>query len=248
MKLSFLLLFFPFLLFAQEQENQAIKDQFSLEGLLDLCQKSNNPEELEKRLNSPETAIHNFDLNADAQVDYLNVEEVTEGQLHILFIRTMLNEQESQDIAWIEIEKTGEQQAFIKAMADSALFEEALALEPIDEKEMNNKGKGGPMPFEVAPAFVRVNVWGWPLVRTIYAPAYRPWRSPWRYRQLPPWYAPRKPVSVIVFKPRMNPYKMMYRPVPFRPAAGAHRLYKMHRRQAKMAHRHHHRGKQQRRR
>lgn len=224
---------FPALLFAQEEA--PVKEQISLEGILELCKKSGSPEELEKSLNTSSTAIHNLDLNSDGNIDYLNVDEVSEDNLHLLFVRSEISENAFQDIAVIEIEKAGENMAYVRAVADSLLFGEELAIEPKDEKVLNSEGKGGPCMPVMATRLVRLNCWGWPIVRTLYRPGYSPWVSPWRMKRMPPWYAPWRPLAPAVFKPRLMPPMAYYKPFPYRRAALAHKLYKMHRRQVKMA-------------
>lgn len=242
--LLFLILCLPLLLHAKE--DNTLKEQISLEGLLDLCRKASNPEELEKSLNDSGSAIHNIDLNDDGNIDYLNVEEAVEENIHMLFIRSEVNNNEFQDIAVIEVEKAGESLAYVRAVADSALFGEELAIEPKDEKELNSGGKGGPYFMEVPVKLLRANCWSWPMVRALYLPGYRPWMSPWRLKRLPPWYKPWKPMPPAVFRPRLLPPMAYYKPFPYRRAALAHKLYKMHRRQAKLARMHHRMNKAQR--
>jgi hypothetical protein len=236
-KVIHIIFMLPLMLHAQE--DATVREQISLEGLLELCKKSNNPEDLEKAINTNTSAIHNIDLNDDGQTDYLYVEDITEENLHMLFIRTEIKENEDQDIAVIEIEKAGEQVVYVRAIADSTLFGEDLSIEPKDEKELNSGGKGGPYMSECKVRLWRANCWGWPIVKTLYMPSYRPWVSPYRIRRLPPWYSPWRPVPNKMFRAHVLPPMAFYKPFPYRRAALANKLYKIHRRQVKLARMHH---------
>ena len=75
-KVIHIIFMLPLMLHAQE--DATVREQISLEGLLELCKKSNNPEDLEKAINTNSSAIHNIDLNDDGQTDYLYVEDITD--------------------------------------------------------------------------------------------------------------------------------------------------------------------------
>lgn len=56
-------------------------------------------------LNEENNSVNNLDLNNDDDIDYIVVEDIKEGDSHIVVLSTYLNEKEKQDIATIGIEK-----------------------------------------------------------------------------------------------------------------------------------------------
>src|SRR4051812_42130217 len=80
-------------------------DNFSLEGALELFKKSASPQEFEQFLNSPDSKVNNLDLNGDGQIDYIRVNDKTEGNIHDFVLQDVISSNESQDIAVIELEK-----------------------------------------------------------------------------------------------------------------------------------------------
>lgn len=178
-------------------------DQFSLEGALAMFQKAGSPEEFEKLINTSDNDVNNLDLNGDGEVDYIRVIDRSEKDMHALVLQVPVSETENQDIAVIEIEKTGDTSAVLQIIGDEEIFGEELIVEPNGGDEIGEEGKG---PFAQAslytPARVVVNVWFWPSVRFMYAPIYRPWISPWRWRHYPGWYRPWRPFTWAVWHPR----------------------------------------------
>ena len=89
-------------------------DGFSLEAALDLFKKAGSLEEFEKMLNTESNNINNLDLNEDGEIDYIRVIDNMDGDVHAIVLQVPVSETESQDIAVIEIEKTGNETALIR--------------------------------------------------------------------------------------------------------------------------------------
>lgn len=178
-------------------------DQFSLQGALAMFQKAGSPEEFEKLINTSDNNVNNLDLNGDGEVDYIRIVDKSDKDMHALVLQVPVSETESQDIAVIEIEKTGDTTAVLQIIGDEEIFGEELIVEPNGGDEVEEDGKG---PFAVSglytPARIVVNVWFWPSVRFIYGPVYRPWISPWRWHHYPTWYRPWRPFAWSVWHPR----------------------------------------------
>ena len=175
-------------------------DNFSLEAALNLFKNSRNLEEFEKSLNSKDTAINNLDLNGDGKIDYIRVEDHIKDQAHAIVLQIAVNEREKQDVAVIEIEKTGEQSAVAQIIGDEELYGEQKIVEAVNKDEAPDpggkvNGKGPSAPAVYAPQYVYVNVWWWPCVSYIYAPAYVVWVSPWYWGYYPPWFYPWPPYN-----------------------------------------------------
>ncbi len=199
------------------QEIQGVPgDNFSLEGALDLFASSDSPEDFEKKINEKDQLINNLDLNEDGDIDYIRIEDYTEGNLHAIVLQVPISENEVQDIAVIEIEKTDATTAVLQIVGDEDIFGEAIVIEPYEEQDQST---GGP-DFSSKVRLV-INVWAWPSVRFIYRPAYRPWISPWRWQHYPRWWKPWRPRPVSWFYHR----RVIVRPFHL---ATTHRVAKAH--------------------
>jgi hypothetical protein len=207
-------------------------DNFSLQGALQLFQKANSPEEFEKLLNTEENHINNLDLNGDGDIDYVRVVGKREKDVHAFVLQVPVSEKESQDIAVIELEKTGDANAIVQIIGDEDIYGEQTIVEPgedDDEGGENNEGGGGPslgssFPNYLTPPIV-VNVWGWPCVRFVYAPTYVVWVSPWRWAAYPAWWRPWRPLAWRVFHPFRIRHRVGFAVVRTHRVVHAHRIY-----------------------
>lgn len=188
-------------------------DQFSLQGALQMFKSSAGPEEFEKSLNTESNSVNNLDLNEDGEIDYIRVIDKSEKDAHAIVLQAIISEKESQDIAVIEIEKNGDESATLQIIGDEDIYGEKIVVEPDPANEKTgfefNYGPGNPMaggPAVDAVNQVFVNVWFWPSVRIMFAPGYRPWVSPWRWRHYPVWWKPWRPFGWSAWKPRCGVY------------------------------------------
>ncbi|MGC4035778.1 MAG: hypothetical protein QM764_07440 [Chitinophagaceae bacterium] len=78
----------------------------------------------------------------------------------------------------------------------------------------------------ISPDGIIVNVWMWPAVRFVYAPAYRIWVSPWSWRLHPVWWHPWRPLGWRVFYPRRAVYVRHYAVVTTHRTVRAYRVYR----------------------
>lgn len=190
-------------------------DHFSLQGALQMFQKSKSPEEFEKLLNTQSNNVNNLDLNKDGKTDYVKVIDKSEKKVHAFILQVPVSQKESQDVAVIELEKTGDTTAVIQIVGDKDLYGKEVILEPgsnskkdIAVVEVWNSNTSGPSPGypeEMAPVVV-VNVWHWPCVTFVYGAVYTPWVSPWRWGYYPTWWAPWAPATWAVWYPRCTVY------------------------------------------
>ncbi|MBK8820315.1 MAG: hypothetical protein IPN49_14940 [Saprospiraceae bacterium] len=233
-------------------------DHFSLEGALELFKMSNSPEEFEKLINTKDNEVNNLNLNEDGETDYIRVESKQDGDVHVFILQALVSETERQDIAVIELEKTGDNEANVQIIGDEEIFGEEMILEPTEENGNAEESeiKKGPNVSDKSTDYIVVNVWGWPCVRFVYAPVYRPWISPWRWRVYPvgwkPWrplawkaWAPirvryHRPGIKIVHNRRFTRANTLYRPARVSSTtvrtryAGAHANYKVTRTKTKV--------------
>lgn len=205
-------------------------DNFSLQGALDLFKKAGSPEEFEKLLNTEDSKVNNLDLNEDGNTDYIKVVSKRENDVQIFVLQALVSENESQDLAVIELEKTGSENAVIDIVGDEDIFGEETIVEPEDNQGNaynvnNSRVATGPNTGYAGNGIV-VNVWGWPCVRYVYAPSYVVWVSPFTWRARPVWYRPWRPMPYTVFRPLRFRYRPHYAVVTTRRVVVAPRIYK----------------------
>jgi hypothetical protein len=156
-----------------------------------------------------------------------------EKDVHVFALQVPVSETESQDIAVIELEKTGEANAVVQIVGDEDIYGEKTIVEPDgggdDDEELDEKEDGGG-PYvnslsSMHPPRIVVNVWGWPCVRFVYAPTYRVWISPWRWAVYPGWWRPWRPLAWAVFHPFRVRYHAGFAVVRTHRVIRAHRIY-----------------------
>jgi len=213
-------------------------DNFSLQGALQMFQNAASPEAFEEAINTEGNRVNNLDLDGDGDIDYIKVVSKMEKDVHAFILQVAISEQETQDIAVIELEKTGKETAVIQIMGDEDIYGEQVIVEPdgggenawlLNDNHINNSNLSGPngsFGYESyeSPAIV-VNVWLWPSVRFIYAPGYRPWVSPWRWHYYPSYWKPWRPYTWQVWNPFRIHYHRPFVVVRTHRVIHAHRIY-----------------------
>lgn len=212
-------------------------DNFSLQGALEMFQKASSPEDFEKMLNTRDNNVNNLDLNEDGETDYVRVIDKVDHDNHALVLQVAVSATENQDVAVIELEKTGDETASVQIVGDEDLYGEEVIVEPDGSKKDDallngwNSVNSGPAPGTAfdEPDGIIINVWFWPSVRFIYAPVYRPWVSPWRWSYYPGWWRPWHPFAWSVWHPRFIGYHRHYVVVGTCRAVGLHNFYRPYR-------------------
>lgn len=177
---------------AEENDSLGLPgDNLDLFGVLDLFKQSATLEEFEKKLNDPANEINNLDLNNDHNVDYICVVDRVEGDAHAIVLQVPISSTESQDVAAIELEKSGMESADLQVVGDEELYGADYIVEV---KEAAASGTDARWKGFRA-AGVIVNVWMWPAVRFVYAPAYVVWVSPYRWAYYPVYWKPWRPIG-----------------------------------------------------
>ncbi|MBK6933147.1 MAG: hypothetical protein IPH12_20645 [Saprospirales bacterium] len=200
-------------------------DHFSLEGAIELFKKATSPEDFEKLLNAEDNHVNNLDLNEDGEVDYIRVIDHVEGDAHAIVLQAPISEDESQDIAVIEIEKQGDEYAVLQIIGNEDVYGEAVIAEAFEEETSAPKrGGNGPSAF-VQPYRIVVNVWLWPSVRYVYRPGYAVWVSPWRWRVYPTWWRPWRPHPWRWHYARVAPFRRHCHVVTTHRVVAAHNVY-----------------------
>jgi hypothetical protein len=206
-RIFFLILFCPTLLFAQDSKDESLGlpgDNLNLYAALKLFQECQTLEDFEKKLNSEEEKINNLDLDEDGKIDYIQVVDSVEGDVHNIALRIDLDKGETQNVA-VFIVKKEKDGASIQVVGDEDLYGKDYIIEP------NYNDSGTPNPgyqgnnvqsATVVPSdgnqyqqqqVTYVQVYSWPVVQYVYMVNYRPWRSPWYWGYYPPYWRPWSP-------------------------------------------------------
>ncbi len=167
-------------------------DNFSLQGALDLFKNANDLEQFEQALNTEDNKVNNLDLDGDGQIDYVRVTSHKEGDAVAVVLQVPVSKGEAQDVAVIEMEKTGEENVMLQILGDDELYPAGTIIEPFEDKPDVKEGKGPSAP-ELLVTHAVVNVWAWSGPRWCYSGRYYPWVSPWFYGSYPPWWKPWRP-------------------------------------------------------
>ena len=172
-------------------------DNFSLEGALELFKLSHSIEDFERKLNTRDRYVNNLDLNFDGRIDYVRVEHKRRGNFHAVILQVPISRRDIQDIAVIEIEKTGRRSAMLQIIGDDYLYGNQVIVEPI--------ARGGDSYRNGA-----VNVYRWPAVRNMLRRTYNPWISPYRYSYYPTWWSPWRQYAYMDYYPHTSYYRSHY--------------------------------------
>lgn len=199
-------------------------DNFNLEGAIELFKQASSPEEFENLLNSEEAKVNNLDLNEDGEIDYIRVIDNLDGDVHAIILQVPVSETESQDIAVIEIEKQGEENAILQIIGNEDVYGEQVISEPFEEEKVRNDRDKGPA-VQMAPVRIVVNVWLWPSVRYIYRPAYTVWVSPYRWGLYPRAWRPWRPYPFYTYHARVRPFRAHCHRVHTHRVVRAHAVY-----------------------
>jgi len=172
-------------------------DHFSLEGALEIFKQSNSIKDFERNINTRDRYVNNLDLNLDGRIDYIRVEHKRQGDYHAIILQVPISRRDIQDIAVIELEKTGRRTAILQIIGDDYIYGNQIIAEPI--ATANDNYRNG-----------TVNVYRWPAVRHILSNGYNPWISPYRYSYYPRWWSPWNQYAYFDYYPRTSFYRSRY--------------------------------------
>ena len=158
-------------------------ESLDLGAVGELFKDSENLEKFEQSLNDSANGVNNLDLDEDGAVDFIRVNEQSEGDTHLIILQTAVGENDFQDVATIAVERENN--------------DYRLQIEGDDELYGTN--------YYIVPA--EQNFSAWNVVKRIFSPNYRVYVSPYRYRVYPKWFAVRRePVAVGVYRGRVGIY------------------------------------------
>ena len=214
MKLFILSIALSTLSFSYSQESKIGKegDNLDLYATLELFKNANTVEDFENELNKEKNEVNNLDLNDDGFVDYIKVIDYSEDNIHTLTLQVPTSETESQDVAVIELEKTGDEIVSAQIVGDEDLY----GANYIVEEKTNSSTKTH-------------NAYHWKAVNHIYGPRYVTWISPWKFNRHPKWFTPWKPISWSKYNARVQHHHSKHVRVSRLRSQRAHTHYRKHR-------------------
>ena len=175
------------LLWAQEETVVTAASEaaegLDLQAVGELFAEAENLEAFENTLNDEATGVNNLDLDGNGEVDFIRVVEEAEGETHLIVLQAVLGEDDYQDVATIEVEKTG----------DNAYAMQVRGYEDFYGAD-----------YYVAPSVTSIHTW--PIIIWMYKPARRPYISVYRWHHMPRWWVRRSPVTVHVYHTRIVRY------------------------------------------
>lgn len=149
-------------------------DNFDLQAFTTLLTSTTDAESLEKQINDPTVGINNLDLNEDGSVDYVQVTTYGEGDKKGISLTISINESEIQEIAQVEITKTGE----VNVHGNKNIY-----------------GTNGHYTSHMSVGEAMFLAW-------MFSPRYNVYNSPYYYGNYPSHYNSYKPVTHTVYVTR----------------------------------------------
>ncbi len=151
----------------------------NLYAVAELFKESENLEKFEQAINNAETVINNLYLNEDGEVYFVRVIETVADDTHLIVLQTALGEDDFQDVATVAVEQENGTNYNLQLQGDPEIYGDDYYVIPAEN-----------------------NFSGWKVVRWLYRPNYRPYVSPFGYKNRPRWWGVRRPVAASVYRTR----------------------------------------------
>lgn len=165
-------------------------DNLNLYAVMKLFQESETLEGFERNLNDENSRINNLDLNGDNYVDYINVTDFVDGDVHNIVLQVPINNREIQDVAVFTVQRFPDGQVQIQLIGDEELYGKNYIIEPFYDDQIAGQT---PNPGYIGNniTVVRTTTYeiaAWPVIRFIFRPGYVVWRSSWHWGYYPSYW------------------------------------------------------------
>jgi len=190
---------------AQDQKEDYLGlpgDNLNLYAVMNLFQESKTLEEFEKSLNDENSRINNLDLNGDEMIDYINVFDIVNGNVHNIVMQVAISRTEKQDLAVFTVERDKKGNVMIQLTGDEALYGQNYIIEPVYDEVIENSTPNPGYTGNATTVNGRnvvvvkttvVEIARWPMITYIYDPGYVVWRSSWYWGYYPSYWRPWRP-------------------------------------------------------
>ena len=145
--------------------NSDISANLDLKVVAKLFGEAKDLEDFEKKLNDPQQALVNLDLNGDGDVDYIRVIETNNGNKHLIVLQAVLAKDIYQDVASIYVEKDEAENISVQVIGDEYIYGTNYVIEPV--------------------YIYRPVIYDW-----FWGPYWTCWNSPWYWGYWPGWWRP----------------------------------------------------------
>ena len=145
--------------------NSDISANLDLKVVAKLFGEAKDLEDFEKKLNDPQQALVNLDLNGDGDVDYIRVIETNNGNKHLIVLQAVLAKDIYQDVASIYVEKDEAENISVQVIGDEYIYGTNYVIEPV--------------------YIYRPVIYDW-----FWGPYWTCWNSPWYWGYWPGWWKP----------------------------------------------------------
>jgi hypothetical protein len=167
-------------------------DNLNLYAVMKLFQESQTLEGFERNLNDENSRINNLDLNGDNFIDYINVIDYVDRDVHNIVLRVAINRRENQDVAVFTVQRFSNGQVQIQLIGDEDLYGRNYIIEPIVDEHFAYQT---PNPGYTGDVTTYYEIAAWPVIRFIYLPNYVVWHSAWHWDYWPVYWHPWTPFS-----------------------------------------------------
>ncbi len=157
-------------------------DGLDLQAVSELFAETKNLEDFEKALNDPDEGLNNLDLDGNGEVDYIRLVEEVANDAHLIILQAAIGPDEFQDVATIEVEKSGDNYT-MQVHGNVLIYGENYYYHP-----------------------THVHIHTWPIITWIFRPAYRPYHSRFYFGFYPRWWHPFHPLHHTVYRNRVVRY------------------------------------------
>ena len=161
--------------------NSDIAANLDLKVVAKLFGEAKDLEDFEAKLNNPDSAFVNLDLNGDGDVDYIRVIETTSGNKHLIVLQAVLAKDIYQDVASIYVEKDEANNVSVQVIGDEYIYGENYIIEPV--------------------YIYRPVIYDW-----FWSPYWVCWSSPWYWGWWPGWWYTWHPVHCWAYWDRCHHY------------------------------------------
>ena len=161
--------------------NSDISANLDLKVVAKLFGEAKDLEDFEKKLNDPQQALVNLDLNGDGDVDYIRVIETTSGNKHLIVLQAVLAKDIYQDVASIYVEKDEANNVSVQVIGDEYLYGANYVIEPV--------------------YIYRPVIYDW-----FWSPYWTCWYSPWYWGYWPGWWASYACVNYAAYRSHCYDY------------------------------------------
>ena len=177
-------------------------DNLNLYAVMNLFQESKTLEEFERSLNDENSRINNLDLNGDNLIDYINVFDNVNDNVHNIVLQVAVNKRERQDVAVFTVDRDRKGNVMIQLTGDEALYGQNYIIEPVFDDLNNNQTPNPGYTGNAASVNGRevvvirttpLEIAAWPIISYIYLPGYISWRSSWYWGYYPSYWNPWRP-------------------------------------------------------